>query len=76
MSEEKSDTVVVSSTRETEGDEKSEGSLSVFIVLIEDRGIMSTKPGLGKGDTLKRDCSIETSNKPDLCKRCQRKDYR
>lgn len=66
MSKEKCDIGVVSLTRETEGDEKSEGSLSVLIVLIEDRGINSRKPGLGKGDTLKRDCSLETSNNPEL----------
>ena len=42
---------MVSLPRETEGKEKDEGSLSIFIVLIESREIMTDESrGVGKGD--------------------------
>ena len=46
---------------EGEGKEKSEGSLSIFIVPIESREICSTESRqLGKGDTLSWDCNLAT----------------
>jgi len=42
---------VVSVPRETEGKEKDEGSLSIFIVPIESREIRTAESrGVGKGD--------------------------